>query len=161
MLYWLRRKIAKWLLTADIDIKYINDKCKLKKATSGSVAFDAVANIDEALVIRSGEIVSIPIGISLDTKESNIGTFVCTRSGISTKNGLIVVNSFGIIDSDYRGECRISFYNSGVNGDYVVQPYERVAQIMIFRTVDAHFYERSELKESFRGSGGFGHTGRF
>ena len=97
MLYWLRRKIANWLLTADIDIKYINDKCKLKKATSGSVAFDAVANIDEALVIRSGEIVSIPIGISLDTKESNIGTFVCTRSGISTKNGLIDGGCFGII----------------------------------------------------------------
>ena len=80
------------------------------------------------------------------------------RSGQAWKRGLTVVNSPGTIDSDYRGEVRIALINLGEE-EITVEKGERVAQMKISPVVHAQYIESSDLEETVRGTGGFGHTG--
>jgi dUTP pyrophosphatase len=81
-----------------------------------------------------------------------------SRSGLAFKNQIVVLNSPGTIDSDYRGEIKVILYNLGKK-DYIVEPNARIAQVIFSPVVKAHIKEVKDLEETARGEGGFGSTG--
>jgi dUTP pyrophosphatase len=129
-------------------------------ATSGSAALDLVAATEEKKVLLPGSREFIPTGIAIDLKHNNLAAFLLPRSGLGCKHGIILGNSVGLIDSDYQGEIIVCLFNSGKE-EYVVNPKDRIAQMMI---VPVHQVELSQVEEfsetTARGSSGFGHTGK-
>lgn len=128
-------------------------------ATKGSAGMDLSACIEEDLQIRPGEIVKVPTGISIQLPDSSIAAFVFPRSGLSSKYGISLANSVGVIDSDYTGEIICPLINNGKN-DYTVKKGERIAQIVFMPVYKAVLQEADSLEETERGAGGFGSTGK-
>ena len=143
-----------------VKIKYLNEKCKLVKGTSGAFAFDVIANIDEPITVKKGEMVSIPLGFAVDTGASSIAVLLFMRSGLAFKHGLMLVNSTGVIDSDFRAELQAGIWNTGRVDDYTIVPNERIGQVAFMQNVDVLLDEVDELSETARGVGGFGSSGR-
>lgn len=128
-------------------------------ATEGSAGMDLFACLREEAVINPGDIKSIPTGIAIHIADNNIGGFIFPRSGLSTKYGISLVNSVGVIDSDYTGEVICPMINLS-NAEYVLKPGDRIAQIIFMPIYIANFILTEELEDTKRGSGGFGSTGR-
>lgn len=128
-------------------------------ATKGSAGMDLSACIEEDLQISPGEIVKVPTGISIQLPDSSIAAYVFPRSGLSSKHGISLVNSVGVIDSDYTGEIICPLINHGKT-DYMVKKGERIAQLVFMPVYKAVFLEVEKLEETERGSGGFGSTGK-
>ena len=126
-------------------------------ATDGASGMDLRAFIDEPVILQPMERRLIPTGLFVQIPEGYEGQ-VRARSGLAIKHGIGLVNSIGTIDSDYRGELKIPEINFG-NESFTLNNGDRVAQLVIAS------YERvtpivvSELDETDRGEGGFGHTG--
>lgn len=126
-------------------------------ATDGASGMDLRAFIDEPVILQPMERRLIPTGLFVQIPEGYEGQ-VRARSGLAIKHGIGLVNSIGTIDSDYRGELKIPVINFG-NESFTINNGDRVAQLVIAS------YERvtpivvSELDETDRGEGGFGHTG--
>ena len=126
-------------------------------ATDGASGMDLRAFIDEPVILQPMERRLIPTGLFVQIPEGYEGQ-VRARSGLAIKHGLGLVNSIGTIDSDYRGELKIPVINFG-NESFTINNGDRIAQLVIAS------YERvtpivvSELDETDRGEGGFGHTG--
>jgi dUTP pyrophosphatase len=127
--------------------------------TEHAVAMDAHAYLPEGSVtlmpferaaIGTGLFMAIPVGYELQVR---------SRSGLSFKHGVVVVNSPGTIDADYRGELKVLLANMS-NEQYEVQDGDRIAQLVIAKCEQATWEEVEELDETTRGTGGFGHTGR-
>ena len=147
------------VLKSKIQIQYLNEKCRIVKGSDGAFAFDVIANIEEPITVKSGEMVSIPLGIKIDTCKKSIGVFLLMRSGLAFKKGLMLVNSVGLLDNDFRGEYMAGIWNTGRVGDYTIEPYERIGQIAFMENVDVEIEEVDKLNETERGEGGFGHSG--
>ena len=128
--------------------------------TIGAAGMDLIAAVParKPLRLSPGARALVPTGLIL---ELPIGTEaqVRPRSGLALRHGITVLNSRGTIDSDYRGEVMVLLANLGAEA-YVVQPGDRVAQLVIAPVVTAELEEVESLEESKRGDGGFGHTGR-
>lgn len=126
-------------------------------ATDGASGMDLRAFIDEPVILKPMERRLIPTGLFVQIPEGYEGQ-VRARSGLAIKHGIGLVNSIGTIDSDYRGELKIPVINFG-NESFTINNGDRVAQLVIAS------YERvapiivSDLDETDRGEGGFGHTG--
>lgn len=112
----------------------------------------------EKMTIKPGERVLIPTGLSMQI-EPGYEVQVRPRSGLSFKTGLLVLNSPGTIDSDYRGELKIIMGNLG-DQDEVIEHGDRVAQLVIAPVIQAQFEITTQLNETVRGEGGFGSTGK-
>ena len=112
----------------------------------------------EEVAIPPGERRDVGTGIALAIPFGYAG-FVQPRSGLAFKHGIMVVNSPGLIDSGYRGEVRISLYNSG-SEPFLVAVGERIAQLVVQRVEDPIFAAAGELSETVRGDGGFGSSGQ-
>ena len=110
------------------------------------------------MMIAKGSIEMVPTNISVEIPEG-YEIQVRPRSGLAAKHGIGILNSPGTIDSDYRGEIKIIIINLGKE-DFVVQPAERIAQLVLSKVYTAKFIETDELNDTSRGEGGFGHTGR-
>ncbi len=145
----------------------INVKIKLSRgmtmpryATPGSAAIDLCAAIDEgtALVIRPGERVSVPTGVSISPEDDGVVAIVAARSGLGIKKGINLANGIGVIDSDYRGEISVGLTNIS-SEDFTVERGDRIAQLMFMPVLSAALIEADELDETERGAGGFGSTG--
>jgi len=127
-------------------------------ATEGSAGMDVRAAIESDIIIESGEVkliptnlmVEIPIGYEIQVRP---------RSGLAIKQGIGLLNSPGTIDSDYRGEIGIIMSNFSKE-NFVVKRGNRIAQFVLSKVYQAELEETSELAESIRGNGGFGHTGK-
>ncbi|AUN98179.1 dUTP diphosphatase [Bacteriovorax stolpii] len=129
--------------------------------TTGAAGADVRASLGngEKLLIKPGERVLIPTGLSMEIPHG-YEIQVRPRSGLSFKTGLMVLNSPGTIDSDYRGEVKIILGNLGKN-DEVINHGDRVAQLVLAPvTQAAYIVSESELSDTARGTGGFGSTGR-
>lgn len=148
------------IMKKEINVVYLNEKCVLRKGSTGAIAYDVIANISEPLVVKKNTFESIPLGFKVDMKEPSIGMFLYIRSGLAFKHGLMLINSVGVIDSDYRGEVALGIYNTGTVDDYTVMPYERIGQVIFMSSPDFELNEVKVLNETERGEGGFGHTGR-
>lgn len=119
---------------------------------------DIRANLPSGeLVIKPGQRVLVPTGLSFEI-EAGFEVQVRPRSGLSLKTNLLVVNSPGTIDADYRGEVKIILGNFG-DKDEVIEHGMRVAQIALAPITQAKFEVVQELSDTKRGSGGFGSTG--
>lgn len=129
-------------------------------ATTGSAGLDLRACIDEPLVLSpSAEAVLVPTGIAINIADPSLAAVLMPRSGLGHKNGIILGNTVGLIDSDYQGQLFLSVWNRSSLA-YTIQPGERIAQMVFVPVVQAEFDVVSEFTASERGTGGFGHSGR-
>ena len=149
----------------NLDFKIINpmigDKIPLPTyATDGAAAIDLRAAIEADRTINPKEKILIPTGIAIDIKDTGKAAFILPRSGLGHKQGIILGNSTGLIDSDYQGELFVSLLNSGED-PYRIETGERIAQIVF---VDINQVELNRVKDfaavTKRGTGGFGSTGK-
>lgn len=129
-------------------------------ATDGSAALDLRACLDSAVTVAPGETIAIPSGIAISIRDPNLVAILAPRSGLGIKHGIVLANTIGVIDSDYQGEIIIGIRNQG-SEVYTIQPGERVCQMLFIPVVQASLRVVDEFsKESARGTGGFGHTGK-
>ncbi len=143
-----------------LKVRKIDPRAKIPcRATEGSAGYDLFALLEEPVEVRPGERVRIGTGIAIALPSSELAAFVYARSGLATKKGIIPANCVGVVDSDYRGEILVTLTNIGKES-YTVEPFERIAQMIIAPVCLPELLEVSELDETGRGSGGFGSTGR-
>jgi dUTP pyrophosphatase len=127
-------------------------------AKPGDAGLDLRAR-EGAVLKAGGGRASVRCGIRLAIPEGYAG-FVLPRSGLARDHGITCVNSPGLVDSGYRGEIVVVLVNTDPSEDFVVEPGERIAQLVVQRVEHVEFDVVDELDETERGEGGFGHTGR-
>ena len=130
-----------------------------ENASAPTRASDGAAGYDLRACIDKGKIFAVPTGVAIELPSKNLVAVVCARSGLAIKHGIGLANGVGIIDSDYRGEIKVGLINSGEE-DFVINPGERIAQMLIMPVETPELTICDELSETERGSGGFGSTGR-
>ena len=128
-------------------------------ATPGSAGLDLHACIERELILQPGQTELIPTGIAIHLTDANLAAMILPRSGLGHKHGIVLGNLVGLIDSDYQGELMVSVWNRGQIA-FTVQPFERIAQMVIVPVVQAAFEVVGDFAASERGEGGFGSTGR-
>ena len=126
-------------------------------ASQGAAGADVKAYLKEPLMIPAGGSALIPTGLRVAIPHG-YEIQVRPRSGLALKNQVTVLNTPGTIDSDYRGETGVILINHGKQ-DFTVTPGMRIAQLVLAPVVLGHFIPATELSETVRGAGGFGHTG--
>lgn len=143
----------------DVRIKFLKDNITLPEyATGGSAAVDLKCADDAPVVIKPGERVSVSTGIAISLPDAGVVALVCARSGLASKSGISLSNSVGVIDSDYRGEIKVSLINNS-DTEFTVNTGDRIAQMMFVPVYTAKFEVCDSLDETDRGAGGFGSTG--
>ena len=143
-----------------MEVKIVNiSPFKLPEyATIHSAGMDMRANLIESIIIQPLQRVMVPTGVHIQLPDG-FEAQIRPRSGLAAKHGIGIVNSPGTIDADYRGEIKIILVNLS-NEPFILNPGERVAQMVIARYEKAVWKECDSLDESERGEGGFGSTGR-
>jgi dUTP pyrophosphatase len=147
---------------ADIDVRVLDPRIAEKMpayATAGSAGLDLRACLDAPLTLAPGEAQLIPTGLAIHIADASLAAMILPRSGLGHKHGIVLGNLVGLIDSDYQGPLMVSCWNRGPAA-YTVQPFERIAQLVIVPVVRARFHLVESFDESGRGGGGFGSTGR-
>ncbi len=140
-------------------IKKVRENAKIPtRATEGSAGMDLYACIDEPITLKKGDTAIIPTGIAIGLDNKNLCAFVYARSGLAIKHGIGLLNSVGVIDSDYRGEICVGVINQ-IDEPYTIEPFERIAQMVIQPVEIPEIIEVDELDDTVRGAGGFGSTG--
>jgi dUTP pyrophosphatase len=127
-------------------------------STSGSAGMDIRAAIKETVKLKPMEVELISTNLSVEIPEG-FEIQVRPRSGLAAKHGIGILNSPGTIDSDYRGEVKIILINFSKE-EFIIQPGDRIAQIILSKVYKARLEETEELNNSKRGEGGFGHSGK-
>ena len=140
-------------------VKIINQSENVLPAyeTEGSAGMDLRADITEAVTLKSLERAMIPTGLFIELP-LGYEAQVRPRSGLAAKRGLTCLNSPGTIDSDYRGEIKVILVNLS-NETQVIEPAERIAQMVITKHERVTLQEVEVLNDTSRGAGGFGSTG--
>jgi len=145
-----------------IDVKILDPRLKENLpnyATSGSAGLDLRACIDAPLELAPGQTELVPSGLAIHLSDHGLAAMVLPRSGLGHKHGIVLGNLVGLIDSDYQGQIMVSMWNRG-STTFVLQPMERIAQLVIVPVLQVHFNPVAEFSHSERGAGGFGSTGR-
>lgn len=127
-------------------------------ATPGSAGLDLRACIDAPLEIEPGTTHLIATGIAMHLAHPGYAALILPRSGLGHKQGIVLGNLVGLIDSDYQGQLMVSAWNRGARS-FTLAPMERFAQLVIVPVVQARFKLVNEFGTSDRGTGGFGSTG--
>ncbi|MFM0005003.1 dUTP diphosphatase [Paraburkholderia dipogonis] len=128
-------------------------------ATNGSAGLDLRACLDEPLTLKPGETALVPTGLAIHVGDPGYAALILPRSGLGHKHGIVLGNLVGLIDSDYQGQLMISTWNRGET-TFVLNPMERLAQLVIVPVVQAEFNIVDDFETSERGAGGFGSTGK-
>jgi dUTP pyrophosphatase len=128
-------------------------------ATPGSAGLDLRACLPAPLTLEPGQTTLIQTGLALHIADPAYAGLILPRSGLGHKHGIVLGNLVGLIDSDYQGELMISCWNRGTTR-FVIEPGERIAQLVIVPVVQARFERVTEFTASQRADGGFGSTGR-
>lgn len=126
-------------------------------ATNGSSGLDLRADIESPILLKSLDRVLVPTGLYIGLPEGYEAQ-VRPRSGLAIKHGITCLNTPGTIDADYRGNIGVELVNLS-HDDFVVQPGERIAQLVFSKVEHCEFIEVETLDETERGEGGYGHTG--
>ena len=145
-----------------IDVKILDARMRdqlPQYATPGAAGLDLRACIDDAIVLNPGETQLIPTGLSIHIADPGYAAMILPRSGLGHKNGIVLGNLVGLIDSDYQGPLMVSCWNRGQTA-FTLAPMERLAQLVIVPVVQAQFHVVDDFAASARGEGGFGSTGR-
>jgi len=128
-------------------------------ATTGSAGLDLRACIDHTLTLEPGKTELIPTGMAIHLADPNYAALILPRSGLGHKHGIVLGNLVGLIDSDYQGQLLVSCWNRG-REPFILNPLERIAQLVIVPVIQASFEVVPEFSASERGEGGFGSTGK-
>ncbi len=125
----------------------------------GAAGLDLRACVAQPLTLQPGQTELIPSGIAIHLADPGLAAMILPRSGLGHKQGIVLGNLVGLIDSDYQGQIQISLWNRSQNA-YVLQPMERIAQLVVVPVLQVHLQVVEQFAESQRGEGGFGSTGR-
>jgi dUTP pyrophosphatase len=128
-------------------------------ATPGSAGVDLRACVDDAVNLEPGQTELIPSGLAIYIADPSLAAILLPRSGLGHKHGIVLGNLVGLIDSDYQGQVFVSCWNRG-HESFVINPGDRLAQMVFVPVVQADFEVVQEFDSSDRGAGGFGHTGQ-
>jgi len=128
-------------------------------ATDGSAGMDMRACLDAPLKMAPGDTHLIPTGLAIHVADAGLAAVLLPRSGLGHKHGIVLGNLVGLIDSDYQGQVFVSCWNRGAE-TFIIEPGERIAQMVIVPVVHADFEIVEDFVVSERGAGGFGHSGR-
>ena len=145
--------------TMPVYIKKLKAQAAMPSYGSAEAAgADLYACLETAVEIAAGGTAMIPTGLAMELPEGTVG-LVYARSGLASKKGLAPANKVGVIDSDYRGEVMVALHNHSAQAA-VVEPGERIAQLVVAPVLRAAFAEADALSDTVRGEGGCGSTGR-
>ena len=149
-------------MTTEIDLKLLDPRMAEHLpayATGGSAGLDLRACLEVPLVLAPGDTQLIPTGLAIHIADPGLAAMILPRSGLGHKNGIVLGNLVGLIDSDYQGPLMVSCWNRG-REPFTVQPMERIAQLVVVPVVQAAFRVVADFDASHRGEGGFGSTGQ-
>jgi dUTP pyrophosphatase len=144
-----------------IDVKILDPRLRDNPphyATPGAAGLDLRACIDAPMKLHAGETTLIPTGIAIHLADPGLAAVILPRSGLGHKQGIVLGNLVGLIDSDYQGEIFISTWNRG-RDTFTLNPLDRLAQLVVVPVVQVAFNVVDNFEESHRGEGGFGSTG--
>ena len=142
-----------------IPIKKLRPAAVLPSSGSAfSAGYDLHACLESPVTIPAGKTVKVGTGLSMEIPEGYFGA-VFARSGLASKSGIRPANCVGVCDSDYRGEYIVPLHND-TDTDYVVQPGDRIAQLIVMPYLSVQFEEVAELSDTDRGTSGFGSSGK-
>lgn len=132
-----------------------------KRATPMSAGYDLIANVvDPIAILRGDKATLIPTGLAMFINDGSVAGLILPRSGLGHKQGLVLGNTLGLIDGDYQNEWFVSAWNRGQQQEIVINPGDRIAQVIFVPVIHPNFVTVSEFNtETERGLGGFGHTG--
>lgn len=145
-----------------LDVKILDPRIREmlpQYATPGAAGLDMRACIDAPLTLQPGESMLVPSGIAIHIGDPGYAAIVLPRSGLGAKNGIVLGNLVGLIDSDYQGQVFISLWNRG-QAAFTIQPLDRIAQLVVVPVAQVEFNVVEDFAASTRGAGGFGSTGK-
>ncbi|MEO7762566.1 MAG: dUTP diphosphatase [Casimicrobiaceae bacterium] len=145
-----------------IDLRIIDERARSRLpayATQGSAGLDLRACIDAAITLAPGQAELIPTGLAIHIGDAAYAALILPRSGLGHKHGIVLGNLVGLIDSDYQGQLMVSCWNRG-QSTFTIEPFERIAQLVIVPVIQAQFDVVDDFGHSTRGVSGFGSTGR-
>jgi len=145
-----------------IDLKILDPRMQEllpSYGTPGSAGLDLRACIDAPLIIEPGQTVLVPTGLAIHIGDPGYAAMILPRSGLGHKNGIVLGNLVGLIDSDYQGQLMVSTWNRG-HASFTLQPMDRLAQLIIVPVLQVGFNVVDDFASSERGAGGFGSTGK-
>jgi dUTP pyrophosphatase len=128
-------------------------------ASAGAAGLDLRACLEEPLTLQPGDSRLVSSGIAIHVGDPGYAAIVLPRSGLGAKNGIVLGNLVGLIDSDYQGPLMVSVWNRG-REPFTVQPMDRIAQLVVIPVAQVEFEVVEEFAASARGAGGFGSTGK-
>jgi dUTP pyrophosphatase len=128
-------------------------------ASAGAAGLDLRACLDSPLTLQPGDSQLVAAGVAIHVADPGYAAVILPRSGLGAKNGIVLGNLVGLIDSDYQGPLMISVWNRGKSA-FTLQPLDRIAQLIVVPVVQVEFEVVEEFATSARGAGGFGSTGR-
>jgi dUTP pyrophosphatase len=146
----------------NIDLKILDPRMKdflPAYATSGSAGLDLRACVDAPLTLEPGQTVLVPTGLAIHIGDPGYAAMILPRSGLGHKNGIVLGNLVGLIDSDYQGQLMVSTWNRG-SSTFTLQPMDRLAQLVVVPVLQVGFNVVEDFATSDRGAGGFGSTGK-
>ena len=145
-----------------IDLRILDERIRgllPSYATPGSAGLDLQTCIDAPVTLQPGDTDLVPTGIAIHIADAGLAAMILPRSGLGHKHGIVLGNLVGLIDSDYQGQIFVSIWNRG-SAEFVLNPLERIAQMVVVPVVQAGFRVVETFGESSRGAGGFGSTGK-
>ena len=128
-------------------------------ASAGAAGLDLRACIEKEIVLNPGDSQLVPTGIAIHVADPGYAAMILPRSGLGAKNGIVLGNLVGLIDSDYQGPLMVSLWNRG-QAKFTIQPMDRVAQLIVVPVAQVEFEVVDDFAVSARGAGGFGSTGK-
>ena len=143
-----------------VKIRIVNNLVKSipTYATKGSAGLDLRAAVIDKIHLRPNETLLIPTGLSIFIEDKNYAATLLPRSGLGHKNGIVLGNLVGLIDSDYQGELMISCWNRGKES-YSIEPMERIAQMVFIKVEHPEFEIVEKFQNTVIGDKGFGSSG--
>jgi len=145
-----------------LDVKILDERIRAMLphyGTPGAAGLDLRACIDQPLALNPGDSQLVPSGIAIHIGDPGFAAIILPRSGLGAKNGIVLGNLVGLIDSDYQGQVLISVWNRGLAA-FTIQPMDRIAQLVVVPVQQVEFNVVAEFASSGRGAGGFGSTGK-
>jgi dUTP pyrophosphatase len=145
-----------------LEVKILDERIRAMLphyASPGAAGLDLRACIDKELTLQAGQSQLVSAGIAIHVSDPGYAALVLPRSGLGAKNGIVLGNLVGLIDSDYQGPLMVSLWNRG-REPFTVRPMDRIAQLIVVPVVQVEFAVVEEFAASARGAGGFGSTGK-
>ena len=145
-----------------IDVKIIDSRMADQLpayATPGSAGLDLRACLSAPLTLQPNAWQLVPTGIAIYLQDRKFAALILPRSGLGHKHGIVLGNLVGLIDSDYQGQLMVSAWNRS-DVAFIIEPMERIAQLIIVPVLQAQFNVVTEFPASERGEGGYGSTGK-